>query len=201
MMGSLNYAHGFEVALHPHMLDQPLRWTRPRRIFVNSMSDLFHTDVPKWYIRQVFAAMVEADHHQFQILTKRSGRLVSLAPTLPWPEHIWMGVSVENQDYVCRINHLRRTDARVKFLSLEPLLGPLPQLDLHGIDWVIVGGESGPQARPIEADWVRDIRDQCVVAGVAFLFKQWGGVNKKQTGRVLDGRTWDEYPAPLSLTQ
>lgn len=193
-MGAHNYRNGFEVTLQPQMLDRPLQWKKAQRIFVNSMSDLFHVDVPKDYIRQVFDVMLAAHWHQFQVLTKRSGRLLKLSPELPWPENVWMGVSVENADYVRRIDHLRGTGARVKFLSLEPLLGPLPRLELEGIDWVIVGGESGPGARPMDAGWVREIRDQCLAADVAFFFKQWGGVFKKKTGRTIDRRTWDQYP-------
>ena len=193
-MGAYNYRNGFEVTLQPQMLDRPLGWKKPQRIFVNSMSDLFHVEVPTDYIHKVFDTMKAAHWHQFQVLTKRSGRLFKLSRELPWPDNVWMGVSVENADYVRRIDHLRRSDAFVKFLSLEPLIGPLPRLDLAGIDWVIVGGESGPGARPMDAGWVRDIRDQCVDVGVAFFFKQWGGVFKKKTGRELDARTWDEYP-------
>jgi protein gp37 len=198
-MGSLNYRNGFKVTLQPQMLDRPVQWRRPQRIFVNSMSDLFHVDVPKEYVRRVFDVMVSAHWHQFQVLTKRSGRLLQLSKELPWTGNIWMGVSVENSDYVRRIDHLRRTAARVKFLSLEPLIGPLPNLDLRNIDWVIVGGESGPGSRPMDPSWVREIRDQCIDAGVAFFFKQWGGVFKKQAGRRLDERTWDEYPSPAAV--
>jgi len=179
------------------MLDVPLKWKTPKRIFVNSMSDLFQKDVPTDYIKRIFNVMVRADWHQYQILTKRSERLRELSPELPWAPHIWMGVSVENQDYVDRIDDLRATDAAVKFLSLEPLLGPLAKLKLRGIDWVIVGGESGPGARPMNPDWVLDIRNQCLRADVAFFFKQWGGVQKKRTGRELEGRTWDQMPEPL----
>lgn len=193
-MGAANYRTGFRLTLQPHMLDRPLKWRKPQRIFVNSMSDLFHVSVPRDYIRKVFDVMCAARWHQFQVLTKRSGRLFKLSSELPWPENVWMGVSVENAEYLCRIDHLRCTGARVKFLSLEPLIGPLPNLDLRGIDWVIVGGESGPGARPMDPAWVRDIRDQCVDAGVAFFFKQWGGVFKKHSGRMLDERTWDQYP-------
>lgn len=195
-MGAYNYRHGFKVTLQPQMLDRPMQWRRPQRIFVNSMSDLFHVDVPQDYIRRVFEVMVTAHWHQFQVLTKRSGRLLKLSKELPWPGNVWMGVSVENSDYVRRIDHLRSTGARVKFLSLEPLIGPLPKLDLRNIDWVIVGGESGPGSRPMDPGWVREIRDQCIDADVAFFFKQWGGVFKKHTGRKLDERTWDQYPAP-----
>jgi protein gp37 len=176
------------------MLDLPLQWKRPQTIFVNSMSDLFHKDVPLEYIERVFDVMRRAHWHRFQVLTKRADRLASLDEKLDWPANVWMGVSVENADYVDRIPDLRSTGAKVKFLSLEPLLGPLLGLDLRGIDWVIVGGESGPGARPMQQSWVTAIRDQCVAAGVSFFFKQWGGVNKKRAGRTLDGRTWDEMP-------
>jgi protein gp37 len=194
LMGQYNYRNGFELTLHEHMIDAPLRWRRPRVIFVNSMSDLFEERVPFEFIARVFAVMREAHWHQFQVLTKRADRLEELAPRLPWPDNVWMGVSVESQKYASRINHLRRIAARTRFLSLEPLLGPL-QLDLEGIHWAIVGGESGPGARPMNPDWVRDIQRQCARADVPFFFKQWGGVQKKRTGRVLDGRTWDEMPS------
>lgn len=193
-MGQANYARGFEVTLQPSMLDLPLRWKRPRRIFVNSMSDLFHADVPLEFIQAVFRSMRQAHWHEYQILTKRSDRLLELDPQLDWPEHVWMGVSVENCRFVHRIDDLRRTRAHVKFLSVEPLLGPFPRLDLRGIHWVIAGGESGPRARPMREEWVLDVRDQCSAAGVAFFFKQWGGVFKSRTGRQLSGRTWDEMP-------
>ena len=196
-MGNRNYRNGFDLTLQPHMLEHPLRWKRSKRIFVNSMSDLFHEDVPLEYIQRVFHVMNEAHWHQYQVLTKRADRLEKLSDQLHWAPQIWMGVSVENQDYLTRITHLRRTQARVKFLSIEPLLGPLDKLDLRGIDWVIVGGESGPGARPIDPAWVTDIRDQCGRANVAFFFKQWGGVQKKKAGRTLDGRTWDEMPTQL----
>jgi protein gp37 len=183
------------LTLQPQTLDVPLRWKKPRTIFVNSMSDLFHDDVPTDYIQRVFDVMNRANWHTYQILTKRSERLLELNPLLEWQPHVWMGVSVENQKYVHRIDHLRKTAAQVKFLSIEPLLGPIPRLNLKQIDWAIVGGESGPGARPMAPEWVTDIRDQCVRAGVSFFFKQWGGVNKKKTGRELDGQTWDEMPA------
>jgi protein gp37 len=194
-MGQPRYAHGFRVTLQEDLLDLPRRWRIPRRIFVNSMSDLFHEAVPQAFIQRVFATMRRADWHCFQILTKRAERLVTLSAKLSWQPHIWMGVSVESARYVSRIDALRQTGAHVKFLSLEPLLGALPNLDLEGIDWVIVGGESGPGARPMETSWVLDLRDQCQRAGVAFFFKQWGGVRKHKTGRVLGGRTWDDMPA------
>ena len=194
-MGQRNYRNGFQLTLHEQALEIPLRWRTPRVVFVNSMSDLFHKDVPAEFIHRVFDVMRRASDHTFQVLTKRADRLEHLAPDLPWPDNVWMGVSVERDDYTCRIDHLRRTGAKVKFLSLEPLLGPLPDLDLRGIDWAIVGGESGPKARPMDPGWVRDIRDQCLAADTAFFFKQWGGVNKKKTGRQLDGRTWDGMPS------
>lgn len=193
-MGQLNYANGFELTLHEHMLDRPLLWKKPQVIFVNSMSDLFHEEVPFEFISRVFDTMRRAYWHQFQVLTKRSARLSELSPEIKWPPNVWMGVSVENEDYAFRIDHLRETAACVKFLSLEPLLGPLPNLNLDGIDWAIVGGESGPGARPMAEDWVIDIRDQCLAANVPFFFKQWGGPRKKKTGRLLEGRTWDEMP-------
>lgn len=198
-MGQPNYVNGFEVTTHEHMLEAPLCWRRPRVVFVNSMSDLFHERVPLGFIERVSRVMAQAAQHTFQVLTKRSERLAELAPALGWPANVWMGVSVENADYTWRIDHLRATAAHVKFLSLEPLLGPLPGLDLAGIDWVIVGGESGPGARPMREEWVLDIREQCLSAGVPFFFKQWGGVNKKKAGRELEGRTWDEMPDPEPL--
>jgi protein gp37 len=193
-MGQQRYAQGFRVTLHEDLVGLPLQWRTPRRIFVNSMSDLFHEAIPEAFIQRVFAMMGQADWHCFQVLTKRAERLVTLSPTLPWRPHIWMGVSVEQQGYTCRIDALRQTSAHVKFLSLEPLLGPLPDLDLRGIDWVIVGGESGPGARPLDPDWVIGLRNQCQRAQVPFFFKQWGGVHKRKTGRMLEGRTWDEMP-------
>lgn len=193
-MGNSNYANGFELTLQPHMLRRPLEWKSPKRVFVNSMSDLFHKDVPTEYIEQVFSVMREAHWHQFQVLTKRSSRLERLSPFLDWPPNVWMGVSVESKEYTFRIDHLRNTSAAVKFLSLEPLLGPLEELNLTDIDWAIVGGESGPGARPCLRNWVVSIRKQCKAARVPFFFKQWGGFNKKKSGRQLDGRTWDEFP-------
>ncbi len=188
------YERGFDLRLVPEKLDEPLRWRKPRTIFVNSMSDLFHQGVPDDYIQKVFDVMRRASWHTFQVLTKRSDRLAELDPVLPWAPNIWMGVSVESDEYRGCVDDLRRTRAQVKFLSVEPLLGPLPALNLQGISWVIVGGESGPQARPMDPAWARDVRDQCVAAGVRFFFKQWGGVHKKAAGRELDGRTWDEMP-------
>ena len=196
-MQQSNYRNGFEVTLQPQMLELPLRWKSPKRIFVNSMSDLFHDQVPLSHINEVFSVMRRAHWHQYQVLTKRSERLLELSPRLGWVPQIWMGVSVETEEYVSRIDHLRQTEAQVKFLSLEPLLGPLRRLKLCGIDWVIVGGESGPGARPVDLRWVTDIRDQCLESNVAFFFKQWGGVQKKRAGRELEGRTWDEMPGML----
>ncbi len=196
-MGVKKYANGFKVTLHEDALEIPLRWKQPRIIFVNSMSDLFHEEVPLEFIRKVFAVMKQAHQHIFQVLTKRAERMAELAPLLEWPPNVWMGVSVENQRYTYRIDLLRQVPASVRFLSLEPLLGPIPDLNLDGIHWVIVGGESGPGARPMKKEWVLEIRDQCIRAGVPFFFKQWGGVHKSRNGRILEGRTWDEMPAPV----
>ncbi len=196
-MGNPNYANGFTITLHEDALGLPLKWRRQQTIFVNSMSDLFHENVPDEFIFRVFDIMQRADWHCFQILTKRSERLLDISPKLTWMPHIWMGVSVEEQNYTYRIDHLRRTGANVKFLSIEPLLGPISILNLEGIDWVIVGGESGPKSRPLKKSWVIDIRDQCQENNVPFFFKQWGGINKKKAGRELDGHTWDEIPALL----
>ncbi len=193
-MGQRNYARGFRVTIHPHALRLPLKWKKPRMVFVNSMSDLFHEQVPVGFVEQVFRVMHQADWHEYQILTKRSERLLDLEGIVAWAPHIWMGVTVESREYTFRIEHLRQTGAAIKFLSLEPLLGPIPDLDLEGIDWVVVGGESGPGARPMGREWARDVRDQCCRAGVPFFFKQWGGTDKKKSGRVLDSRTWDQMP-------
>ncbi|MCJ7544364.1 MAG: phage Gp37/Gp68 family protein [Phycisphaerae bacterium] len=193
-MGQPNYCNGFRVTVHERALDLPLGWRRPQVVFVNSMGDLFHEDVPFDFVRRVFDVMQRADWHVFQVLTKRSRRLADLAPLLPWPDNIWMGVTVENAEYVHRIDDLRLVPAAVRFLSLEPLLGPLPGLGLESIDWVIVGGESGPGARPMAEAWAQDLCDQCRQVGVPFFFKQWGGTNKKKAGRLLDGQTWDQMP-------
>ena len=195
-MGQPNYRAGFAVTLQPQMLELPLGWRKPQMIFVNSMSDLFHEDVPAAFIRQVFDVMRRANWHRFQVLTKRADRLEAIGASLDWPENVWMGVSVETSTQARRIDHLRATGAKVKFLSLEPLLGPLANLDLEGIDWVIVGGESGPGARKMEPSWAAGVRDQCQARGVPFFFKQWGGTRKKRAGRLLDGRIWDEMPQP-----
>jgi len=196
-MGQEKYRNGFRLTLHPDTLEDPLRWKQPQMIFVNSMSDLFHQDVPLEFIQQVFDVIRRADWHTFQVLTKRAERLSKLDPQLNWPENLWMGVSVESADYTFRIDHLRQTRAKIKFLSIEPLLDPIRNLNLTGIHWVIVGGESGPGARPLQREWVTEIRDQCLAAKVPFFFKQWGGTNKKKTGRELDGRTWDEVPVSV----
>jgi protein gp37 len=193
-MGQANYADGFKVTMHEHAVELPLAWKKPKTIFVNSMSDLFHKEIPLEFIQRIFDVMGRANWHQYQILTKRSKRLLELDSQLSWQPHIWMGVSVESADYISRIDDLRQTHAHTKFLSLEPLLGPLSSLNLGGIDWVIVGGESGPRARSMKEQWVMEIRDQCQAANVPFFFKQWGGVQKNRTGRELDGRTWDEMP-------
>lgn len=193
-MGQARYKDGFKVSLHPEALDEPYRWKKPRVVFVNSMSDLFHADIPVDFIQRVFKTMNENRQHTFQVLTKRSERLRELAPLLDWSDNIWMGVTVEDNDNVGRVDDLRLVPAAVRFLSIEPLLGPVPDLELSGIDWVIVGGESGPGARPIDEKWVLAIKDKCEQAKVPFFFKQWGGVNKKKAGRLLLGRTWDAYP-------
>jgi protein gp37 len=199
-MGQANYINGFRVTLHNHMLELPLHWRKPQMIFVNSMSDLFHEDVPLSFIQDVFSVMRRASRHTFQILTKRSERLAVLSQQIDWPDNVWMGVTVENSDCIFRIDHLRSCGAVVKFLSLEPLLGTLSGLNLDRIDWVIVGGESGPGARQMDRNWVTGIHEQCRNSSVPFFFKQWGGVRKKQAGRVLEGRLWDERPhlAPVS---
>ncbi len=193
-MGQPNYAKGFKVAVHGHTLALPLSWKKPRAIFVNSMSDLFHKDVPLSFIFRVFEVMHKADRHRYQILTKRSERLLELDAKLSWAPHIWMGVSVEDEAHRERIRDLQKTHAHVKFISFEPLLGPVGRVPLKGIDWVIVGGESGPGARPMDPVWVLSIRAQCERAGVPFFFKQWGGVNKKKAGRLLEGRVYDGLP-------
>jgi len=195
-MGCHRYRNGFKVTLQEDIVELPLEWRQPKLIFVNSMSDLFHKEIPSDFIVKVFDTMKRASWHTFQVLTKRSDRLVSLSPYLPWPENVWMGVSVESPRYVSRIHDLAKVTSAVRFLSLEPLLAPIPRLPLRSIDWVIVGGESGPGAREMKPEWVRQIRKQCRDKGVAFFFKQWGGTNKKAAGRVLDGRAYDEMPTP-----
>ncbi len=196
-MGNPRYRRGFRVTLHWDKVDEPLRWRKPRRVFVNSMSDLFHAEVPLPFVKAVFASMNAAADHQFQILTKRARRLPGVARELDWTPNIWMGVSVEDRRYRWRIDCLRQVSAAIRFLSIEPLIGPAGRLDLEGVDWVIVGGESGPGARPMDPAWARDVRDQCLAQGVPFFFKQWGGVNKKAAGRHLDGRVWEQFPRPV----
>ena len=196
-MGQPNYRNGFEVTLHEHVLNYPLSWKKPKIIFVNSMSDLFHEEVSDDFIFKVFEIMNKAYWHQFQILTKRSQRLKNLAPLLNWPDNIWAGVSVENEKVIDRVDDLRFVPAVVKFLSLEPLLNSVADLDLSNIDWVIVGGESGPGARIMREEWVIQIKEQCNQLSTKFFFKQWGGVNKNKTGRLLEGRTWDDMPKPF----
>ena len=193
-MGMEKYRRGFEVAIHESTLQDPLKWKKPSIVFVNSMSDLFHKAVPSEYIQAVFEVMNKATQHTFQVLTKRPARVNQLGLMLDWTPNIWLGTSIESERWLRRIDLLKATGAHTKFLSLEPLLGPLPDLEMSGIDWVIVGGESGPGARPLNPDWVRHIRDNCVESQTRFFFKQWGGIFKKRTGRILDGRTWDEMP-------
>lgn len=193
-MGNPNYSNGFKLTLQPRMLEAPLRWKSPRKIFVNSMSDLFHEKIPLTYIKKVFAVMASARQHTFQILTKRSERLLELSSYLDWRSNIWMGVTVEHPDLRIRIEHLKATGAKIKFLSCEPLLADLGNLALRGIDWVIVGGESGPQSRPMYQPWATNLRDQCVAQNIPFFFKQWGGFNKKKNGRSLDGKLWNQWP-------
>jgi protein gp37 len=189
------YKNGFDLTLHRDIVKLPLKWKTPSLIFVNSMSDLFHEDIPDAFIFEIFHVMSEASWHTFQILTKRSSRLLSLSSSIIWPSNVWMGVTIEESAYKYRIDELRETDAKIKFLSVEPLLGPIPEINLQRIDWVIVGGESGPKARPIKEEWVKDIRDQCLANRTLFFFKQWGGFQKKKNGRVLEGKIWNEKPA------
>lgn len=198
-MGQSNYLNGFTLTLHEDSLNIPFNWKRPSIVFVNSMSDLFHEEVPLSFIEKVFDVMCRSPQHIFQVLTKRSKRLAEISLCLPWPSNIWMGVSIENNDYVYRAEDLKITKAKVKFISLEPLLGSINDLDLDYINWVIVGGESGPKARNMNADWVIKIRNKCVASNVPFFFKQWGGINKKKAGRSLEGRTWDEMPLEMVL--
>ena len=196
-MGQPNYAAGFTVTCHDHQLGLPLKWKKPKMIFVNSMSDLFHENVPTTFIRQVFEVMNQSHWHVFQVLTKRAERLSEISSSLTWTPNIWMGVSVENEAATWRIDHLRQTGAYVKFLSMEPLIGSVGNLILSGVDWVIVGGESGPGARPMLEEWVLEIKDSCNVFQVPFFFKQWGGTNKKRSGRLLQDRTWDDMPLSM----
>ncbi|HMD68333.1 MAG TPA: phage Gp37/Gp68 family protein [Chitinivibrionales bacterium] len=194
-----NYRNGFRVTIHPHALGLPLAWKKPQMVFVNSMSDLFHAQAPREFILEVFGVINRACWHVYQILTKRADRLSTLDSSLPWSENIWAGVTVENQEYMHRVENLRACRAKNKFISFEPLLGSVGPLNLDGIHWVIAGGESGPHARPVQKDWITEIRDQCITQGKPFFFKQWGGVRKKKNGRELDGRVWSEFPAQLTV--
>ena len=198
-MGVEKYSNNFKLTIHEDELNTPYTWKKPKIVFVNSMSDLFHKDVPVEFIKKVFRVMKENPQHVFQILTKRADvlRYYDSECELDWSHNIWMGVSIENAKVMKRLELLKATKARVKFLSCEPLIGPLPNMALKGIDWVIVGGESGRNPRPMKEEWVSDIKDQCLNSNVAFFFKQWGGTNKKKSGRVLDGQTWDEMPEIL----
>lgn len=196
-MGQPRYANGFELTLHEDLIDLPLRWRKPRRIFVNSMSDLFHKDVPDEFIERVFKTMNEAQHHTFQVLTKRPERVAQLSDRLTWTPNIWMGTSVEDMKVAVRADQLRHVPAAVRFLSCEPLIGTLEGLDIRGYHWIIVGGESGFGARPMAEEWVKELRDKCEATGSFFFFKQWGGVQKHRTGRELDGRTWDSMPVTI----
>ena len=198
-MGNPNYANGFELTFHEHVIGLPLTWKKPQIVFVNSMSDLFHESVPIEFIQKVFSVMAIAKQHTFQVLTKRSARLAELSPVLQWPSNVWMGVSVENEDYSYRIKNLSKTPAAVKFVSMEPLIGPAENADFSLIDWVIVGGESGPGSRPMREEWVTALRDKCADKNVPFFFKQWGGVNKKKAGRLLEGRLSNQFP-PVSAS-
>lgn len=193
-MGNPNYKNGFEITLQEHMLQAPLKWKKPQMVFVNSMSDLFHEAIPLAFIQKVFEVIGQAPHHQFQILTKRAERLAELSDKLKWHPNIWMGVTVESKDYLNRIDDLRNVNAKIKFLSLEPLLSEIPEINLNGIDWVIVGGESGPHARIMKKQWVVSLRNQCLEQNTPFFFKQWGGTNKKKTGRLLEGQLWNQLP-------
>jgi len=199
-MGQTKYKNGFKLTLHPKILNVPLKWKKPQMIFVNSMSDIFHEDAPTEFIKSIFDVMAKAHWHIFQVLTKRSDRLLEIADDLKWESNIWMGVTVESAEYAYRIEHLRKSPAKVKLLSLEPLVGPLNGLNLDGINWVIVGGESGPKARIMRKEWVLNIKEQCERVNIPFFFKQWGGTNKKKSGRLLGGRTWDEMPVAYPLS-
>lgn len=197
-MGIKRYRNGFKVTMHPDLLDEPFKWKKQRLVFVNSMGDLFHEDIPLDFIVKVFETMTQANHHIFQILTKRSTRMAEIAPSLPWTDNIWLGVTIESDKYTYRLDNLIKTKAVTKFISLEPMLSPVNNLSIDEVDWVIVGGESGPQARAIEKDWALAVRDLCNANGTPFFFKQWGGRNKKKAGRMLEGRTWEEFPDSIS---
>lgn len=199
-MGLHRYEKGFLVSTHNDLIEVPLHWKKPRLIFVNSMGDLFHEKVPTEFIEKVFNTIQKAPWHIFQLLTKRADRLENLSLKLSWPQNLWMGVTVESQEYVSRIEKLRNVPASIKFISFEPLLGPIKYSNLRNIDWVIVGGESGPYARTMSADWVRIIRNACVEHSIPFFFKQWGGTRKKKLGRMLDQRIWSQYPSSSAIT-
>ena len=199
-MGVRRYRNGFKVTLQPDILQVPLKWKKPRRIFVNSMSDLFHEEIPDEYILETFGIMNRADQHVFQVLTKRSKRLLSLSSRIDWTSNIWIGVTVENDSYKRRVDDLRKIQAAIRFVSAEPLIGPIVDLDLSDIHWIIVGGESGPRSRTMNPEWARMIRDKCVLQGVPFFFKQWGGNHRKRTGRTIDGNIWNEYPHSYSMS-
>lgn len=198
-MGSQKYRNGFKLTLHPDVINEPKKWKSPKKIFVNSMSDLLHDDIPITFLKEVFEVMNDTPHHIYQVLTKRAERIEKISANFKWTPNIWMGVSVEDERVKFRIQHLKNTPAKIKFLSLEPLLGPLPNLDLEGIDWVIVGGESGKKSRSIDKEWIIDIKDQCEKSNVKFFFKQWGGMNKKANGRELNGKTYSEMPEVISV--
>jgi len=200
-MGVEKYKNGFQVSTHPESLLEPYTWSNPKIVFVNSMSDLFHEELPLEFIRNVFQVMNENPQHTFQVLTKRSDLLMKYSSLLNWTDNIWIGVSIENQEVIHRLSDLRYVPAKVRFLSLEPLIGRIKDIKLENIDWVIVGGESGPGARPMLQEWVTEIRDKCLIQGVPFFFKQWGGTNKKKTGRLLEGRIWDQMPMPQELVE
>ncbi len=194
-MGVLRYKSGFDVCVHDDLIEVPLKWKKPRFIFVNSMGDIFHKSVPTEFIERIFFTIKQAPWHTFQILTKRADRLENLSLKLQWPQNLWMGVTVESQEHISRIDKLRSVPASIRFISFEPLLGPIESPNLGSIDWVIVGGESGPYARPMSVDWARMIRDVCLENSIPFFFKQWGGIRKKEHGRILDRRTWTQFPA------
>lgn len=198
-MGNRNYKNGFSVTMHRHALDIPLKWKKPKMVFVNSMSDLFHPEVTLDFIEKIFHVIENTPQHTYQVLTKMSERLTEIQEKLRWPDNLWLGVSIENEECSFRVNHLLKTNARVKFISFEPLIGPVDSVQLEGIDWVIVGGESGPGARPMKQEWVDKIKIECQKKDIPFFFKQWGGFNKKKNGRVLDGKTWDEMPRVLAV--
>jgi protein gp37 len=200
--GLYRYRNGFKVTLQEDIVELPLRWRKPRLVFAGSMTDLFHEDIPFEYLLRIFETMQKAHWHVFQLLTKREDRLAELYKHLPWPENVWMGVTVESSKEISRMEILRKVPAAVRFVSMEPLLGPIPRFPIDGIDWIIVGGESGPNARPVEYRWIVEIRNRCLKNNIPFFFKQWGGINKKKSGSLLDGKYYHEYPAfPKAIQQ